>query len=83
MSFGTGGRIEGFDFSRVEKNLTEVLLATCSPLSLQCAQFAYAGEVRKSGGLRKLGTKIPQINLTEEVIDQVQYLAFPSLLLGI
>lgn len=68
---GSGGRIQGFDFESVEKDLMELLLATSSPLALQCAHFSYAGEIRKSGGLRRLGGKIPQKNLAEALIEQV------------
>jgi hypothetical protein len=48
-----------------------LLLANSSPLALQCAQFSYAGEIRKSGGLRRLGTKVPQKPLTDALIEQV------------
>ena len=73
MEFGSGGRIQGFDFDLVEEELTETLLATSSPLALQCAQFSYAGEIRKSGGLRRLGAKISQKNLAASLIEQVCY----------
>lgn len=60
-----------FDFKYIESELTALLLASSSPLALQCAQFAYAGEIRKSGGLRRLGAKIPQLSLTGTLTDQV------------
>jgi hypothetical protein len=75
MSLGSGGRIQGFDFDTVEKDLMEMLLANSSPLALQCAQFSYAGEIRKSGGLRRLGAKIPQKNLADALIEQVSRLS--------
>jgi hypothetical protein len=71
MSFGSGGRIEGFDFSSVEADLMVLLLANSSPLALQCNHFCYSGEVRKSGGLRRLGAKIHQTSLADALIEQV------------
>jgi hypothetical protein len=63
--------LQGFDFDRVERYLISHLMPSCSPLVLQIVQFQFAGEIRKSGGLRSLQSKIRQYPLSAAVLDQV------------
>lgn len=70
MSAGYG-RVSEFDFYRINADLRETLLATSSPLALHIFQFQYAGEIRKSGGLRGLGAKSKQIPLSVAIRDEV------------
>mmetsp|Transcript_5312 Transcript_5312/g.5426 ORF Transcript_5312/g.5426 Transcript_5312/m.5426 type:complete len:591 (-) Transcript_5312:37-1809(-) len=65
------GRIEGFQFHKINHDLREVLLATCSPLALHIFQFQYSGEIRKSGGLRGLGSKTKQIPLSVSILNEI------------
>jgi hypothetical protein len=66
------GNIQGFDMDRINAELREALLAQCSPLALHVLQFQFAGEIRKSGGLRGLAAKTKQEPLPSAVISQVR-----------
>jgi hypothetical protein len=72
------GRVSEYDFRRINSDLRETLLATCAPLALHIFQYQYAGEIRKSGGLRGLGTKSKQIPLSVAILDEVRTLLLPS-----
>lgn len=76
----TTGRIEGFLFHQINHDLRETLLATCSPLALHIFQFQYSGEIRKSGGLRGLGSKTKQIPLSVSILNEVCFF-FPLIVL--
>jgi hypothetical protein len=65
------GRISDFDYQRINEDLREQLLATCAPLALHVFQFQYAGEIRKSGGLRGLATRMKQTPLSVATLDEV------------
>ncbi|CAE7238243.1 RNF213 [Symbiodinium microadriaticum] len=65
------GNIQGFDMGRIEFELRETLLAQCSPLALHVLQFQFAGEIRKSGGLRGLAAKTRQEPLPSTIINQI------------
>jgi hypothetical protein len=66
------GRVSDFDFGRINSDLREILLATCAPLALHIFQFQYTGEIRKSGGLRGLGSKTKQVPLSGAVLEEVR-----------
>ena len=57
---------------RINTELREMLLVQCSPLALHVLQFQFAGEIRKSGGLRGLAAKTKQQPLPSAVILQVR-----------
>jgi len=65
------GRISDFDYQRINEDLREQLLATCAPLALHVFQFQYAGEIRKSGGLRGLATRMKQTPLSVATLDEI------------
>jgi hypothetical protein len=76
------GNIQGFDMARINSELRELLLAQCAPLALHVLQFQFAGEIRKSGGLRGLAAKTHQEALPSAVINQVPLIADVSTLHG-
>eukprot|EP00602_Paraphysomonas_sp_CaronLab_P009208 CAMPEP_0185034388 /NCGR_PEP_ID=MMETSP1103-20130426/24249_1 /TAXON_ID=36769 /ORGANISM="Paraphysomonas bandaiensis, Strain Caron Lab Isolate" /LENGTH=1107 /DNA_ID=CAMNT_0027571029 /DNA_START=1161 /DNA_END=4484 /DNA_ORIENTATION=+ len=66
-----GGHLKGFNFQRIDSELKEALLTSSSPLALHIHQFQFAGEVRKSGGLRGLAAKVKQVPLPAALADQI------------
>ena len=65
-----------------EAQLRKTLLGSAGPLALHTRQFQYAGELRKTGGLRFLGSRITQSALPTALLDQVSVLSCAGWLAG-
>lgn len=65
------GRLSGFDFARIEAELKKSLLGSAGPIAVHTRQFQYAGELKRTGGLRFLGSRLRQAALSSSMLDQV------------
>lgn len=70
LGFGCG-ELLSFDLSRVESDIRDALLPSAQPIAIVIRDFKFKNELKETGALERMATRIKQENLPAAMLEQV------------